>query len=1457
MPVGLRPRPGFARGWAFLRVLAWIFVWAGAGPAGWLGCSTPAVPTATCVQDSDCPKGRCLAGICADPALGNSDATQDGLANGSDASGDAGPDVNTNCSADLTCVALLGTLPSCRTAACVDGRCSVVALADAATCTAGSGNCTAPGACKGGQCTATAPLCDDGNPCTLDTCTALGCLQQNQPDGSSCSAGADPCQAAMCTKGQCIDTVSSGYCRIGALCVKEGASEAGEPCKRCVPLANQLTWTTVDSGLCDDGDACTQGELCDIQGNCSGKPLICPDLGLCSEPACDSQSGCVDQPVEGSCSDGNPCTVGDSCGGGTCKAGAPLDCDDANPCTTDSCAVGFGCLHAPASGPCFADNDPCTIDTCKSGYCQAVPESSVCQIGGVCVPANASAAGQPCLVCKPSENASQWTLLDNKACDDGNACTMFESCSAGKCLGQPMACLDNNPCTLDSCESSSGCLFLPIDATCTDANACTINDTCVFGKCSGAALDSTACDDGTPCTTDSCDSIAGCTHKPNNAPCSDGEPCTKGDQCASGECLGGAVICPCQDDLSCSDGNPCTEDVCTSGGCKNSAKVGEPCDDGDACTAQDSCAGSWCSGVAVTCDDKNPCTSEVCVAEKGCLSAPILGKLCNDGNACTTGDVCLAGSCSGQIKGCDDGNPCTFDVCSASSGTCDHAPLGDGSSCPDDGVACTLDTCASGACTHGKVSSGNCLIAGTCLSGGALHPADVCLGCLPKVSQTGWSVRSGLSCSDGNACTVGDLCSGGGACEGQAKACSDGNLCTADFCNPQQIGSEPCFWVPASGACNDGNPCTTADQCNLGKCQGLDLACDDGNPCTLDGCALATGCSHDQHPSGYACPDDGLSCTADACKAGKCTHAPNGNFCVINQTCISAGANAPGQACSTCQPAKDSSAWTPASGGGCDDGNPCTVQDVCGAGQCGAGPATPCDDENPCTADQCSLIAGCSHQPLSGTACEDGTACTSGDSCLLGKCVGQAISCQTSAANIANCQQATCDPAVGCVALSVCPALHECIGGTCLTATAGVAGPVKLPLDNPAAAMPSVAWQEAPPSALGAAPWLWIAAQQGPCSAGAGGQGLAILQLPNAGAPPLQLNIPGASGSCAAFPALLVHPTSYTHLGLYWLQVDTACPNGRSNLAVLSGAQPSMAGALACGPVAGGAPAVQLLSAGADLANPTAVSAALARTSSSGFWAASGTYGDAWLSSGALGKPMGMTGSPATATYWGRPALKVTTGGAAILAPAQLAPQAPGTTASATLQLAAVAANGAIGPLSVAAGPLDVLGDEQTYHAVEAAWDADGGRLGAVISGTLVQAGALRAFLAFARIAPGSGSPATVGVLQWPEPVTGKAPHIHAFRIADVPGSGDFVVAWLGPDGSGLNVARVKPLNDKKFVLQSTTQIDTAALPTGSGAPILGHGGLSELVLAPKGDRFTLVWQTNSGLAMITAPLPK
>ncbi len=1440
----------------WLLAALWLIGWQAVA-----ACSAPAVPTSACVADGDCPTGRCLAGVCvAVSAVADSNGSNDigsGLADGD---GAAALDAAAPCTAVAECAGILGDLPACRLPACDNGRCTVVAMADAVTCTAGSPLCSAAGSCQAGVCKATGALCDDSNPCTLDTCTALGCQHNPLSNGASCDSGAEPCSAATCLAGVCQPGIPSGYCKIasplGILCSKEGASAPMLPCMRCLPLASNTAWTMVTSGVCDDGDACTQAENCQPGGKCVGVEALCPDVGPCSDPGCDPKTGCLEQPTAGPCTDGNPCTVDDSCSGGQCQPGTALDCDDANPCTTDSCAKGFGCLHAPASGPCFADSDPCTIDTCKNGYCQAVPEASVCKINGVCVPANASAEGMPCLVCKPSESATSWTQTDNKNCDDNNACTKFETCTAGKCLGLPVLCNDNNPCTSDACATATGCVFLPTAATCTDGNACTLQDTCLQGKCLGTAIAPGTCNDDNPCTSDSCDTVAGCTNKPNNAPCSDSDPCTKGDTCNAGSCASGGVICPCDSDASCGDSNPCTQDSCTAGGCVNSAIAGKSCDDGDACTIQDSCSNGWCGGKVLACDDKNSCTSDVCVAEKGCLAAPIQGQLCTDSNPCTTSDVCIAGQCTGQPKTCDDGNPCTFDICDAASGACSHPELGDGSSCPDDGVACTLDTCAAGSCSHSKVKDNSCFITGICLSGGALHPANGCLGCLPKVSQSDWSVRSGLSCSDGNACTVGDLCISSAACVGQTKACSDGEACTADFCNPQQISSDPCFWVPAVGTCNDGNGCTANDQCVLGKCAGAGINCDDNNPCTLDGCTVSKGCSHDLHPDGYGCPEDGLSCTADVCKLGQCVHPPEGSFCVIKGTCVAALAMEAGVDCQWCQPAVDTSAWTAASGAGCNDGNPCTVQDVCTKGSCEAGGGAPCDDNNPCTVDNCSQTAGCSNVPLNGPPCEDGSACTTADTCVLGKCIGKTVVCDTTKANIDGCLVAYCDPKVGCATQSTCPALHSCSAGQCLTSTAGVVGPVKIPGAMPGSAVPTVAWQEAPAAGTLSVAQLWVAAQQGSCAAEEPATGLWVLQLAPGATAPLASTL-GGGGSCASYPALLVHPNSYAHLGLFWLGIDSTCPAGHSRLAVLTGSTPVVGSELGCSPAAGSRPAVQLLSAAADLGSPAALTAALTRSTANGLWAAAGPYGDAWLGTAFQAKAQASSGAPAAVQLWGRPTLKVLPGGAALLAPALLAAPSAGAPPMASVQLAKVSAAGGLGNLVLATQALDVLGEGQTYHAVEAAWDNEGSRLGMLISGTISQAGTLHGFLAFARVQPDSPDPTAVGVLQWPNPVANLPPHIHAFRIADLPGTSDFLVAWVLPDGSGLQVARLKPLNDKKFVLQSALLLDAAALPAGLGAPISGNGGLSELVLAPKGDRFTVVWQTPSGLSMITAPVPK
>ena len=62
----------------------------------------------------------------------------------------------------------------------------------------------------------------------------------------------------------------------------------------------------------------------------------------------------------------------------------------------------------------------------------------------------------------------------------------------------------------------------------------------------------------------------------------------------------------------------------------------------------------------------------------------------------------------------------------------------------------------------------------------------------------------------------------------------------------------------------------------------------------------------------------------------------------------------------------------------CDDGNACTVGDVCAA-VCTGGSAADCDDGNACTADSCDVATGCVNTDISAT-CDDGVDCTV-DSC--------------------------------------------------------------------------------------------------------------------------------------------------------------------------------------------------------------------------------------------------------------------------------------------------------------------------------------------------------------------------------------------------------------------------------------------------------------------------------------------
>lgn len=80
----------------------------------------------------------------------------------------------------------------------------------------------------------------------------------------------------------------------------------------------------------------------------------------------------------------------------------------------------------------------------------------------------------------------------------------------------------------------------------------------------------------------------------------------------------------------------------------------------------------------------------------------------------------------------------------------------------------------------------------------------------------------GDACNDGNACTENDSCTADGQCEGTPLDyfidIVDADPCTLDYCDPV-LGVQHDLTV---GSCDDGDPCTENDVCNIlnGECAG-------------------------------------------------------------------------------------------------------------------------------------------------------------------------------------------------------------------------------------------------------------------------------------------------------------------------------------------------------------------------------------------------------------------------------------------------------------------------------------------------------------------------------------------------------------------------------------------------------------------------------------------------------------
>ncbi len=426
-----------------------------------------------------------------------------------------------------------------------------------------------------------------------------------------------------------------------------------------------------------------------------------------------------------------------------------------------------------------------------------------------------------------------------------------------------------------------------------------------------------------------------------------------------------------------SDNNPCTTDACgPHGGVTHTPlSAGTTCSAGNVCSGASTCnaAGSCIPGTPPVIDDHNPCTTDACTAATGVTHTPLAaGSSCTDGNACNGAETCNAtGACTaGTPPVVDDGNPCTSDSCSLSTGVT-HTPIAQGTVCG-----------SSTACT----SAATCSASGSCVAGAALPVDDgnpcTADSCSVATGVTHVPVAQGTSCGPGNVCTSASSCNATGSClAGSPISTDDGNACTVDSCS---VATGVVHVAAAAGTqCGPGDVCTTASTCNAtASCvAGSPVVIDDLNPCTADSCGVATGITHAPVAQGSQCGPGDVCTGASTCNAtGTCLV---GSAAVIDD----------GNACTSdaCSPATGVTHTPVASGTSCSDGNACNGGETCGTtGTCVAGAPPVIDTSNPCLIGSCNPATGVSYSNAAvgtvcgGDVCAGTSTCTSAGACQAG-----------------------------------------------------------------------------------------------------------------------------------------------------------------------------------------------------------------------------------------------------------------------------------------------------------------------------------------------------------------------------------------------------------------------------------------------------------------------------------------